>query len=151
MPHTSYWKKLLQKINIIYREARFSFACCRTKRNIHWKYILWLKYVPYIFSIDIFEKFAATLQFRYFLTCSYSQFCEVLRRRKVIFLMGILMVAMTASNRDLARMEWDYILVICLIKLSTPAIIYILFIRHTLYLRIRITLIGLERIDIPSL
>ena len=37
---------------------------------------------PNIFSIDIFEKFTATLQFCYFLTCSYSHFLEVLGKRE---------------------------------------------------------------------
>ena len=58
---------------------------------------------PNIFSIDIFEKFTAILQFCYFLTCSYSHFLEVLgKRKKVILLMGILMVAMTVSYRGIA-------------------------------------------------
>ena len=43
---------------------------------------------PYIFSIDIFEKFTAILQFCYFLTCSYSHFLEVLGKRKSNFVNG---------------------------------------------------------------
>ena len=46
--------------------------------NIYFMVEIW----PNIFSIDIFEKFTATLQFCYFLTCSYFHFLEVLGKRK---------------------------------------------------------------------